>query len=102
MASLLIDVRLIVAAVLMASNLRYLPEDERFESMLQAGRDNEHCSRAVADMLMPTEKGRLLAFLGIDPHSDEGQRVRTELLRIGNEVEWSRRRERDENGFATQ
>lgn len=100
-ASLLIDVRLIVAAVLMASNLRYLPEDERFDSMLQAGRDNEHCSRAVADMLMPNQQDRLLAFLAIDPHSDEGRRVRTELLRIGDEVVLAGRREGDENGFAT-
>ena len=36
--------------------------------------------------------GRLLAFLDIDPHSDEGLRVRTEVLKIGLEVQKKRQR----------
>ena len=91
-ASLLIDVRLIVAAVLMASNLRYAPEGERFDLLLQAGRDNEHCSRAVADILKEATTGRLLAFLDIDLRSDEGLRLRTEMLKIGLAVEKKRQR----------
>ncbi len=53
----------------MVSNLRYIPEGERFDLLLQAGRDNAHCSQAVADILKAANAGRLLAFLDIDPHS---------------------------------
>ena len=57
---------MIVAAVRIASNLRFWPEGERFDLLMQAGRDNEACARAVVDLPVAAQKrngmGRLLRF----------------------------------------
>lgn len=93
-ASLVIDVRVIVAAALIASNLRYTPEGERFDSLLHYGLKDGPYGRAVVGMIhaaqRPKGMERLLAFLDIDPASEEGRRVRDVVSEMGRQVEGRR------------